>query len=211
MRRRSRPRQMRVAASKVSSSSSNVPLWSVFGSQLPDQALAQTVAGFVFQKEEMILGWRRAGSPIMPHVLLLVVDREHRHGRELGVRREKTLDVHHGAERDIAQIRRSAMIPHNAIGKHGEGLRVIAVKLSLARHAEASAAVGMIDEDQFAAIGVGFFQRRKFSRLGAKGFICSRDGGERQNEQGSPKKECTIHIPITLLLSPKWSVSSPIF
>ena len=90
--------------------------------QLPDFALALAVAGLVFEEEDVVLGGGGAGATVA-RVLCPVVDRQHRHGGDLWVRREKGSDVQHRAERDIPEIRRCAVIADDAVGKHGEGVR----------------------------------------------------------------------------------------
>ena len=184
--RHSRPRQMRVAASKVIVSSLALPSPPAFGSRLATIipslflmstslsfqtiALALAVAGLVFEQQDVVLGGCDAGATVA-RGFLSVVDRQHRHGGDLRVRREKGPDVQHGAERDVPQIRRCAVIADDAVGQHGEGVRGVSEIRALPLHAKAAAAVGMIHEHQFAAIGVRLFQRRKLPRLGPERLV----------------------------------------
>ena len=117
----------------------------------------------------MVLGWEDSCATVAG-VFLFVVHRQHRHSRNLRVRREKGPDVQHGAERNVPQIRRCAVITDNAVGEHGEGMRRVSEILARTLHADAATAIGMIHEHQFAPIGERFFQRWKLPRLGAEGF-----------------------------------------
>ena len=176
-------------------------------------ALAQAVAGFVFEQEDVVLGGCRAGAAVA-RVLLPVVDRQHRHGGDLGVRREKGPDVQHGAERDVPQIRRCAVIADDAVGEHGEGVRSVSEIRARPLHADAAAAVGMIHEHEFAPVRVRLFQRRKLPRFGPERLVGggggAREPGEAEAQSREP--ECireACHSSITLLLSPNLSVSTP--
>ena len=222
---------MRVAASKVIFSSLALPsppclrfaagddhplvVLEVHFLQLPDLALAQAVAGLVFEQEDVVLGGCRAGAAVA-RVLLPVVDRQHRHGGDLGVRREKGPDVQHGAERDVPEIRRCAVIADDAVGEHGEGVRGVSEIRARPLHADAAAAVRMIHEHEFAPVGVRLFQRRKLPRFGPERL---RPGGRlRRLRAGTTRGTMTAsqnrmaeacHSSITLLLSPNLSVSTP--
>ncbi len=139
--------------------------------ELPDHSLVQAVAGLVFKEEDVVRGGCDTGATIMARVHVLVVDRQHRHGGNLRVGREEGPDVQHGAERDVAQIRRCAVIPDDAVGKHGEGVRIVSVKFTRPLHADAAAAVGMVHEHKFAPVGVRLFERGKLPRFGPEGFL----------------------------------------
>ena len=71
--------------------------------ELPGQALALAVAGFVFEQEDVVLGGEDARTAVVVGVLRFAIHRQDRHDRGLRVRREKGADVKHGAERDVAQ------------------------------------------------------------------------------------------------------------
>ena len=88
-------------------------------------------------------------------------------------------------------------------------MRVIAVKLTRPRHTEAAAAVRMIDEDKFATVSVGFFQRRELTSFGAEWSVCGECRAQTQNPERSTQNKAPIHRAITLLLSPNRSVSTP--
>ena len=79
--------------------------------------------------------------------------------------------MHHRAERNVPQIRRRSLIPHDAIRQHRKRLRIVAVELPCPFHTNAATAVGMVHEDEFSAIGVSFFQRGKLACLGTEGFV----------------------------------------
>ena len=66
------------------------------------------------------------------------------------------MDVHHGAEWDVTQIGRCAMIANNAIRQHGEWMRIIAEKHAGSLHTDAATTIRVIDEDEFTTVGVGF-------------------------------------------------------
>lgn len=68
--------------------------------QLPNFALALAVAGFVFKEEHMILGGKDSRATVA-RVFLFIVNRQHRYGRGLWVRREKSTEMQHSAEGDI--------------------------------------------------------------------------------------------------------------
>ena len=84
---------------------------------------------------------------------------------------------------------------------------VVSVKFARSFDAEAATAVGVIYEDELAAVGVGFFNRWELSRFGAEGFFI---GISEHSEQG--RAECqhgethaglnSSHNEIVLLLSP---------
>ena len=88
-------------------------------------------------------------------------------------------------------------------------MRIIPKELSLPLHADAAAAIGMIHENQFAAIGVRLFERGEFFRFGAERFVFGDNGAPTENEERKTGNKEAIHSVITLLLSPNWSVSTP--
>ena len=71
--------------------------------------------------------------------------------------------VHYRAQRNISEIGRGTMIMNHAVGKHGEGGWTGEAELAIPLDTNASPAVGMIHERQFASVGMGLFQRGKFS------------------------------------------------
>jgi len=166
----------------------------------PGFAHAQAMAGLVFDKEGVVLGGGDANAAIMAGVLRLAINRQHRHDRSLRIRRQKGAYMQHGAKRNVAQIRRCAQIAHDAIRQQGEGMRVITVKLARSRHAETAAPVRVIDEDEFATVGMRFLQRRKLSGLGAECiccrrvalrscFVCGDSGGKQDNAETQCQEE----------------------
>ena len=134
--------------------------------KFPDPSFALAVTGFIFEQEDVVFGGQDTGTTIVIGVPRLVVDGQHRHGRNLRIGREIGEDVQHGAERDVAQIGRCTMIAHEAVGQQGEGVWVVAKKHAGSLHPDAAAAVRMVDEHEFTPVGIGFFQRGKFSRFG---------------------------------------------
>ena len=93
--------------------------------------------------------------------------------------------MHHGAERKIAEFRRSAVIPDDPIRQHGEGVRIISVELAIPLHTDAATPVGMIHEHKFAPVGVRLFQRREFSRLGSEGLVGEVEGSAEEEQRKS--------------------------
>ena len=136
----------------------------------------------------MVLGGGGAGATVMPCIFIFVVNRQNRHGGDLRVRRKKGPDVQHSAERDVSEIRRSAVVPDDTAGKHGEGLRVVSEKFTRPLHADAAASVGMIHEDEFAPVGVRLFQRGKFPGLGTEWLVC--DGLVPWQQQDAHEERC---------------------
>jgi len=134
------------------------------------------MTGLVFQEENMVFSRENTGSPVVPGVFVFVVRREYGNGRGLGVGRKKPMGVHHRTKRDVAKIRRSIMVTDHAVRKQGEGVGVVAVKLSRPLHADASPAVGMVYEDKLAPVGMGFFNRRELSRFGSVRLLFLADG-----------------------------------
>ena len=120
--------------------------------ELPDESFALAVAGFVFEEKHMILGGEDACTAIMIGVFFPAIDRQDRHSGGFRVGRKKGADVHYGAERDVPQIGRCAVITHDTIRQHGEWVRVIAEEHARSLQANAAAAVRMIHEDEFATI-----------------------------------------------------------
>ena len=63
------------------------------------------------------------------------------------------------------------MIPNDAVGQHGKGTRGAEAEYARGLHADAAATVGVIHEDEFAAVGVRFFQSGKLSCFGPERFV----------------------------------------
>jgi hypothetical protein len=57
------------------------------------------------------------------------------------------------------------VVTNNAVGKKGERVGVIPVKLTRSLHPDTSPPVGVIHEDDFTPVGVGFFNGWKFAFL----------------------------------------------
>ncbi len=93
-------------------------------------------------------------------------------------------------QRNVTKIGRSVMIPNNSVGKHGEGMGVVAVKLTCPLDADTAPAVGVVYENQFAAVGVGFFNGWEFPFLGTKDFRfrLSVSGGYVNEERANKKR-----------------------
>ena len=126
------------------------------------------MAGFVFEKQGVVLGGGDAGAAIVVAVSFLVVHWQHRHGRELRVRRKKGPHVKHRAEWDVPQVGRGTVIADDAIGKQGEGVWVVAEEHPGRLHSDAASAIGMIHEDKFASVGVRFLQGGKLPCFGTE-------------------------------------------
>jgi hypothetical protein len=62
------------------------------------------------------------------------------------------------------------MIADDAVGKHGEGMGIISVKLARSFYANAAATVGVIHKNKFAPIGMGLLDRGKLPWFGAEDF-----------------------------------------
>ena len=161
--------------------------------QFPNFPLAKAVAGLVFQEEHVVLGGEDSCASIVVRINFLTLHWQNGHGRIFRVRWEKGVDVQYGSEGNIPEIRRCAVITNDAVGQHGEGVRIISEKLSIPLHTDAASAVGMIHEDKLATIGVRPFQRREFSCLGSKRFATDFTfgvGGAREGnaevERGDP-------------------------
>ena len=72
------------------------------------------------------------------------------------------------------------MIANDAVGEHGKGVRRVAEVSAFTLDTETATAVGMIHEDQFAAVGVRLFQRWKLPRYGPERFFL---GGNRHRQK----------------------------
>jgi hypothetical protein len=59
------------------------------------------------------------------------------------------------------------VVADHAIRQHRERVRVVAAEDADAEHAQAAAAVDMVDEDEFASVGVRFLEVRKLPGHGA--------------------------------------------
>ena len=126
--------------------------------QLPDLALPEAETGLVLQEDGVILGGLGdAGVG------------DDRHGAEFWIWWQIKATVHHGAERDISEIRWRTVIADDAIREHGKGARGGGVEQLSASHADAAAAIGMVHERELAVIGFGLLQRGKFPLIGAEG------------------------------------------
>ena len=118
------------------------------------------------------------------------------------------MGMQNGSQGNVPQIRRRIVVADYAIRKQSEWMWVVSVKFARSLNAEAATAVGVVYEDELAAVGVGFFNRRELSWFGAEGFFI---GISEHSEQG--RAECQRgekkdglhpdHSDITLLLSPK--------
>jgi hypothetical protein len=126
------------------------------------------------------------------------------------------MGMQNGSQGNVPKIRRRIVVADYAIRKQSEGMGVVSVKFARSLDADTASAVGVVYEDELAAVGVGFFNRWELSRFGTEGaFIGIGD----HSEEG--RAECqhgqayagmySSHSDITLLLSPNWSVSTPIF
>jgi hypothetical protein len=75
------------------------------------------------------------------------------------------------------------MVTDHAVGEQGERVGVIPVKLTRSLHPDTSPPVGVIHEDDFTPVGVGFFNGWKFAFLGTEWFTlldsrCKDSGSE---------------------------------
>ena len=127
---------------------------------------------FVFEQQHVIFSGVNARAAVA-RVLLSAVNRQHGYGRGLRIGRKKAAGVHHRAERNIPQIRRSPVIADNSIRQHCKRVRCVSEIGPLSLNAKAATAIGMIHEHQFAAISERFFERREFSWFGAEGLVVS--------------------------------------
>ncbi len=117
---------------------------------------------------------------------------DNRHCRELGIWWQIETTVEHGAERDVPQIRRRAVIPHDPIGQHGKGVRSRGVEQLSASHADAAATVRMIDEHKLAVVGLRLFQWRKLTGFGAERFVCENHNREKRPPRKTAGEKTTI-------------------
>ena len=140
--------------------------------EFPGQAHALAVAGLVLKQQDMVLRREDADAAVVVGIPVFAVDWQDGHGRELGVRRQVGRDVHDGAERDIAQVGRRAVIADHAVGQHRERVRVVTTEDANAEDTEAAAAVDVIDEHEFAPVGVGFREFRELAGFRAVGTRC---------------------------------------
>ena len=95
--------------------------------------------------------------------LVAVVDWQHGYGGELGFRGEKAPGMEHGSDGNIPQTCRCTMIANDAIGQHGEGMRLVSKVLAFPLYADAPSPVGMVYENEFSTIGMGLFKGGEFS------------------------------------------------
>jgi hypothetical protein len=76
--------------------------------------------------------------------------------------------VHDRPEWDISEVGRGSVIAHHAVGQHGERVRIVEAEDANALYADTATSVGVIYEDEFTPIGVGFFDRGELAVLGTK-------------------------------------------
>ena len=88
--------------------------------------------------------------------------------------------MQNGSQGNIPQIRRGIVVADYAIRKQSEWMGVVSVKFARSLNAEATTAVGVIYEDEFAPVGMGLFQRWKLPRYGPEGFFL---GGNRHSQK----------------------------
>ena len=99
------------------------------------------------------------------------------------------MGMHDRTKRNIAKIRGSIVVTNDAVGKKSERVGVVAVKFPRSLHADTSPSVGVIHEDDFAPIGVGFFNGWKFSFLRTEWFTLLDDGRkDSRSEEKSREK-----------------------
>ena len=174
----------------------------------------------------MVLGRLDAGRFGEEFFLRRAVERQDRDGRDAGVGREKCPDVQHGAERDVTEIRRCTVILDDAEGQHGERVGWVIVESARRLHTDAATAVRSVHEDELPSIRIRLLQGRKLphlrpERLGLRfrsggGLLGSGRGRRRRDEHGEeqngePAPAERGHTSSTPLLSPKRSISTPIF
>jgi hypothetical protein len=185
MPRHSRPRQMRVAASKVSFSSVALPSPPCLGSRvamiMPSLFLISTSLSFQASLRAGS-GWvrlRAAGrgsrrgrcrAAVVVRVLAScyppAAPARRRSSGPAGERRGHAARCRAGCPAD-PPVRRDSARCRKAAWRRDAG---VAEKHARSLHADAATAVRMIHEDEFAAIGVRFFQRRELPGFGAEGF-----------------------------------------
>jgi hypothetical protein len=86
------------------------------------------------------------------------------------------MGMHDGTKRNVTKIRRSIVVTNHAVGKKSERMGVVAVKFPCSLHADTSASVGMVNKDDFSAVGVGFFNGWKFPSFGSEWFTLLDNG-----------------------------------
>ena len=84
--------------------------------EFPGKAQPLAVANLIFNEQGMILGGKYADTAPMVRVAVSVIHREDRHGRIFRVGRQEGRDVEDGAERNVTQISRGAVIAYHAVG-----------------------------------------------------------------------------------------------
>ena len=95
--------------------------------------------------------------------LQAIVNRQDGHGGNLWIRREIGLHVHDCAQRNVSKIGGGVMIANHAVGQHGERGWASETEPAVPLDPNAATPVGVIHEGQFTTVGMGFFQRGKFS------------------------------------------------
>ena len=110
--------------------------------------------------------------------------------------------MHDRPQRNVPQIRRRTPIPHDAIGKHREGMWVVAEKHPRRLYADTAAAVGMIDEDKFAPISEPFLERGEFPRFGSERLILG-DGATGQQRDAEAQSRKPVWID-PVWIDPVW-------
>ena len=88
------------------------------------------------------------------------------------------------------------MVTDYAVGKKGERVGVVAVKFPRSLHADTTPPVGVIHEDDFAPVGVGFFNRWKFSFLRTEWFTLLDDGRKTADPNRKAERNKSRHFLI---------------
>ena len=161
--------------------------------ELPRLTFAQAKAHIIFQQNSVILG--RPGD-------IPALGIHHRHHRSLGIRWQVKTTMQNRSQRNILQSSRSSTITNHAMGKHRKMMQLTLLIMTFNLKPHASPPVHVIHKNQLSAVGFCFFKRWK-------------DGltlGDKAQDQSEQTSKAPDHPkPRTFLLSPKRSVSTPIF
>jgi hypothetical protein len=115
------------------------------------------------------------------------------HRRVPWVGGEDGSDMQERAEWDVPQVRGRAVVAHEAVGQHREGLRYVLKKhLAASRKSDAAPPVDVIHKDEFAAVGACFFQRHELAGWWAEGLFGIKDaaGQAESHAQSDAPSEC---------------------
>lgn len=131
----------------------------------------------------MVLG-RGGADAGVAEFLQAIVDRQDGHGGNLRIRREKGMSIHDRAQWNVPKIGGGVTIANHAVGQHRKRGWASETEPAVPLDPNAATPVGVIHEGQFTSVGMGFFQRGKFSWFRPERRVLSEQRGQQRDKSG---------------------------